>query len=81
MRLMGICIALCLLLAALKAAVALLAVVIIGAIALAFIREPKSTLGCLGGLACWTLIGQYPVPSILAFAAIMVAGRLVRYQK
>ena len=76
MRLMGICVALCLVLAALKAAVTLLAIVIIGAIVLAFIREPKSTLGCLGGLACWTLIVQYPVPSILMLGVIIAAGKL-----
>ena len=80
MRLMGICIALCLVLAALKAAAIVLALAIIAGIILAAIHEPKQTIGCLGGFMCWALIGQYPVPSILMLGVIIAAGKLSRVE-
>ena len=80
MRLIGLCVAICLVLAALKAAAIVLALAIIAGIVLAALHEPKQTIGCLGGFMCWTLIGQYPVPSLFAFAAIAVAGTLSRVE-
>lgn len=78
MRVIGICVTICLVLAALKAAATVLALAIIGAIIFAAINDPKQTIGCLGGLMCWTLIGQCPVPSILVLGAIIAAGKLAR---
>ena len=58
--------------AALRAAVSVVALVIV---VVALLR-PMETLKLVAGLMCLGLIARFPVPVILMFGAVVVAGKL-----
>lgn len=77
MRLTGIVLALCIGLAALKAAAGVLAIVLIGGVIVAGIARPAETLGFIAGCILLSLLGSHPwaAATILMALAIIGSGR------
>ena len=74
MRFVGATMLVCLALALLKAAVNVVAVLILGAIVISALVQPLKTLSAGGALISLGLIGQYP----LAAVALLIAGSILR---
>ena len=81
MRLAGQFLTLCLAMAVLTAAAKVLALTIVGAVVISLLLQTKQTFGCLLGLMCLGLIGQYPVLSIFVLGAVMIVGKLAQTRK
>jgi hypothetical protein len=77
MRLMGMFLTLCVALAVLKAAAKVFALAIIAVVIGSLLIQPKRSLGCLAGMMCLGMIGQYPGPAALVIGAVIIAGKLV----
>ena len=72
MRLLGAIVALAIAGAALRAAASVIAL----AIVVLALSRPLETLKLVAGMMCLGIIARFPVPSILMFGAVVVAGKL-----
>ena len=70
----GFIIAVAMAMAALKAAAAVVALLIVGGLLWSAIAYPKQTLGWLAGFAVLELASQHPVLSLLAVGALIAIG-------
>lgn len=80
MRLIGAFLTLCLALAVIKAATALVAIVVLGAIVVALVTRPGETLGCITSFVFLGLLGNYPVPTLLLITALVVFTAIEKRQ-
>lgn len=74
MRVIGICVTICLLLAALKAAATVLALAVVAAIVISAIAHPKATLGWLAGFTLLGVMERAPLVVGIPLTLLAVVG-------
>lgn len=76
MRLLGVFLTLCVALAALKAAVTLVAVVVIGAVVFSLATRPAETIGYMLMVTLLGAISRHPVLGLLLLSGSLILTRL-----
>ena len=74
MRSLGFLVAICIAMAALKAAAMVLVLAVIAMIIFSALIQPQQTFGCLMLFLCVGIIERYPGPSLLFIGGLVLIG-------